>query len=99
MINKIIEWSKTNRLKIFGIVLISAILTLMYVDNTIKINALLSKIRLQEIEINEIKAKNEILSSKIIELESAERITKIAEEKLGLSKPNKMPIIIEESEK
>jgi len=99
MINKIIEWSKTNRLKIFGIVLISAILTLMYVDNTIKINALLSKIRLQEIEINEIKARNEILSSKIIELESAERITKIAEEKLGLSKPNKMPIIIEESGK
>ena len=96
---KIIEWAKTNRFKILGIILISAILTLIYVDNSIKINALLTKIQIQEVEINEIKAKNEILSSKIIELESAERITKIAEEKLGLSKPTKMPIIIEKSER
>ena len=58
----------------------------------------MDKIQKQETEIRNIKAKNEILSSEIIELESAERISKIAEEKLGLSKPTKIPIVIEETE-
>jgi cell division protein FtsL len=98
MTTQIIEWIKINRFKVFGIVAISAILLISYVDNTVKINTLLNEIQQKETEIRNIKAKNEILNSEIIELESAERITKIAEEKLGLSKPIKIPIIIEETE-
>ncbi|MCL2313232.1 MAG: septum formation initiator family protein [Firmicutes bacterium] len=96
--NTIIEWIKSNRFKVFLILTVSAVITLVYVDNTIKINALLTKIQTQESHIADIKAYNKILKSKIIELESAERITKIAEEKLGLTKPNKIPVVIKVSE-
>ena len=95
MNDMIIEKIKANRFKVIAILAISAILTLLYVDNTIKINNLLREIQVLNTGINEEKARNEILKSKIIELESAERITKIAEEKLQLTKPSKMPIIIE----
>ena len=89
------KWVKSNRLKIVLTLVISVVITLVYVDNTIKINALLTKIQAQEATISDVKAYNEILKSRIIELESAERITSIAEKQLGLSKPNKVPIIIE----
>ena len=93
----IVKWIKTNRLKVFSILAISAVITFGYVDNTIKINALLLKIKKQESTITDIRAYNEVLKSRIIELESAERITSIAEKKLGLRKPDKLPIIIEAS--
>ena len=98
VMNAIVKWIKSNRLKIFLILTISAVVMLVYVDNTIKINALLAKIQNQESRIADIKAYNEVLKSRIIELESAERITKIAEEKLGLTKPNKVPVIIQATE-
>jgi len=98
MMNKIVEWIKSNRLKVFLILTICAVITFVYVDNTIKINELLTKIQNQKSQIADIEANNKILKSKIIELESAERITKIAEEKLGLAKPNKLPTVIEISE-
>ena len=89
------KWVKSNRLRIILILLITVVITLIYVDNTIKINALLSKIQAQESTISDVKAYNEILKSRIIELESAERITSIAEKQLGLTKPNKVPTVIE----
>lgn len=97
MLEKIVEWVKTNRLKVFVFVFLSAIVVLMYVHNTIQINDLLENITRKDKEIQELNTRNEILKSKIIELQSAERITKIGEEKLGLKKPDKVPIIIEET--
>ena len=73
----------------------AAIVTLLYVDNTIKINALLAKIQKQENQIYEIRTNNQLLASKIIELEAAERISSIAEQKLGMKKPDKVPILID----
>ncbi|MPM66757.1 Cell division protein FtsL [bioreactor metagenome] len=95
MIERSIEWIKSNRFKVLGILAITALIMFLYVDNTIRINVLLAKIQTQEVTIRDIKAYNELLKSQIIELESAERITKIAEEKLGLTKPNKVPNVIE----
>ncbi len=97
MLEKIIEWIKTNRLKLFFMVALSAVLVLLYVDNTVKINTLLNDIAKTEKKIQEIKTENEILKSKIISLQSAERITTICKEKFGLHKPSKVPIIIEET--
>ncbi len=97
MLENIIEWIKTNRLKVFFMVIVFAIFLLLYVDNTIRINELLENINKTEKEIQAIKTNNEILKSRIIELQSAERITKIAEEKLNLKKPSKVPIVIEKT--
>lgn len=94
MLENIIEWIKINRLKVFLSVVLIAIFMLLYVDNAIKINELLENITRTEKKIQAMKTHNEILRSRIIELQSTERITKIAEEKLNLKKPSKVPIII-----
>jgi cell division protein FtsL len=99
MKDSIISWVKSNRIKIFFILIVVSIIMLLYVDNTIKINSLLREIQIKENMISDVKAKNEILKSKIIELESADRITKIAEEKLNLAKPNKVPQVINDNKK
>ncbi len=100
MMNKIIEWIKINRIKVFILVVFSAVLTLLYVDNTIKINELLKKNQEHKTEILQIKNNQEILKARIVQLKSVERITKIAEEKLGMTKPKKIPVVIEiEAEK
>jgi len=82
---------KTNRWKAFAIVVISAALTTTYIDNVFKVNYLLSEIQSIEKQYNEVRASNQVLITKIIDLEGAERITKIAEEKLGMIKPTKVP--------
>lgn len=68
---------------------------MLQVDNTIKINALLTKIQQQNNQIREIKTNNQLLESKTVQLESAERITRIAKEQLGMTEPNGMPVVIE----
>lgn len=87
LINKI----KTNRWKAFGIVVLSAVLTVFYIDNVFRVNNLLIEIQNLQKQLEEIKTSNQVINTKIIELESAERVTKIAEEKLGMTKPTKVP--------
>lgn len=97
MFEKIIEFIKIHRFKVILLVIVSSILTLLYVDNTIKINALLEEISKNEKRNQEIKTENEILKSDIIKLQSAERIIHISEEKFGLKKTTKAPKIIEDT--
>ncbi|HOK13844.1 MAG TPA: FtsL-like putative cell division protein [Candidatus Kapabacteria bacterium] len=87
LINKI----KSNRWKAFGLVVLAAILIITYIDNVFKVNSLLSEIQQLEKQYDEVRTSNQVLITKIIELESASRITKIAEEKLGMNKPTKVP--------
>ncbi len=87
LINKI----KSNRWKTFGIVVLAAIITITYIDNVFRVNSLLSEIQNLEKQYDEIRTSNQVLITKIIELESVSRITTIAEEKLGMIKPTKVP--------
>lgn len=87
LINKI----KSNRWKTFGLVVLLAIITITYIDNVFKVNSLLSEIQNLEKQYDEIRTSNQVLITKIIELESVSRITTIAEEKLGMIKPTKVP--------
>ncbi len=87
LINKI----KSNRWKTFGLVVLAAILTITYIDNVFKVNSLLSEIQNLEKQYDEVRTSNQVLITKIIELESVSRITKIAEENLGMMKPSKVP--------
>lgn len=87
LINKI----KSNRWKTFGLVVLSAIITITYIDNVFKVNSLLSEIQNLEKQYDEIRTSNQVLITKIIELESVSRITTIAEDKLGMIKPTKVP--------
>jgi cell division protein FtsL len=95
MLHKLKNWLTTNRFRAFAIIAIVAVVLLFYVNNTIKINSLLTQIQKQENTLKELKTNNELLKAQIIELESAERIIPIAEQKLGLTKPTTLPEIIE----
>lgn len=82
---------KTNRWSAFGLVVLAAALTIAYIDNVLRVNSLLSDIQELEKQYEEVRTSNEMLNAKLIELQSAERITKIAYEQLGLIKPTKAP--------
>lgn len=88
------NWVKINRWKAFGLLVLAAASTIVYVSNVMAVNSLLEDNRKLEKQITEIKNLNEILNSRIIELESAERITEIAEKQLGMKKPDAAPTII-----
>jgi len=85
---------KQNRWSVFGLVVLSAIITTAYIDNVFRVNNLLTDIGRLEKEFEELRTSNEMLNSNVIRLQSAERITRIAEEKLMMKKPTKAPIII-----
>ncbi|MDR0927480.1 MAG: septum formation initiator family protein [Ignavibacteria bacterium] len=95
MIDKIKEWINQNRILCFALLFVGASILLLFVDNSIKINALLTEIQQEKSILNDYKANNELLNSKIIELESADRIYTIARGKLGLVMPTKVPIVID----
>lgn len=89
---------KTNRWAAFGLLALAALFTIAYIDNVIKVNKLMVEVQQLEHQNEEIRTSNELLNAKLIELQSAERITKIAEEKLGMIKPSKAPIKLEHRE-
>lgn len=83
-----------NRWIVLSLVAVTSLLITAYIDNVLKVNNLLSEVRALESRLSEVRASNELLNSKLISLQSAERITKIAEEKLGMKKPDKAPTVI-----
>ncbi len=82
---------KSNRWSAFGIVVLAAALTIAYIENVFHVNSLLLDVQDLEKQVEEVRSSNELLNSKLIELQSAGRITKIASERLGLIKPTKAP--------
>jgi len=74
---------------------IPAVITLLYVDNTVKINKLLREVSKNNNQIIEIKSNNQLLINQINLLQAPDRIVSVAEKKLGLVKPNKVVKVIE----
>ncbi len=85
---------KQNRWSVFGLVVLSAVLTTAYIDNVFRVNSLLTDVGRLEKQLENLRTSNELLNSSVRRLQSAERITKIAEEKLNMKKPTKAPIVI-----
>ena len=75
-------------------IIISSILTIFYIDNVFKINNLTREIHKINKESQKIRDENTLLRMEINKLTSLERISRIAEEKLGLIRSEKTPIII-----
>lgn len=74
-----------NRWGIFGLLALAALIVIVYVNNTLAINRLVAEIDQLKKERDRSVHMNEKLRSEIIRLQSAERITTIAREKLGMS--------------
>ncbi|MFA6571431.1 MAG: septum formation initiator family protein [Bacteroidota bacterium] len=86
--------SRLNRWKIFGIVIITAFATIIYVSNVLAVDKLLEELqslkKQKELKVNI----NEVLKSKVNQLQSAERIIPLACDKLGMIKPVQAPEVL-----
>ncbi|MDQ1265167.1 MAG: hypothetical protein QG635_317 [Bacteroidota bacterium] len=83
-----------TRWGVFGFVFATAVLMTLYVYNVIEVNDLMLQNRRLEAKSKSLNQSNELLQTKVIELQSADRICTIAKERLGMVSPEKAPRVI-----
>ncbi|MFM8771442.1 MAG: FtsL-like putative cell division protein [Candidatus Kapaibacterium sp.] len=84
-----------NRWSFFALLIVSALFTFLYVSNVIGVRKLLDQKELLNKRIDSIRTYNETLKTETYRLQSAQRITRIAQEKLGLIPPKQAPTVID----
>jgi cell division protein FtsL len=85
------EPKKIKRLTIFFFVVISSIITVIYVSNVISIDALLKTNQDMKRLYEALKNENDLSRLKLNTLQAADRITQIASAKLGMIKQETSP--------
>ncbi|MBM2816942.1 MAG: hypothetical protein HW421_3704 [Ignavibacteria bacterium] len=85
---------RLNRWSIFGLIALSSLIMVFYVNNVLEVNKLLKDCRVLENNLKNLKSNNLELNSKLIKLQSPERICQIAQSKLGLQRNEEIPEII-----
>ncbi len=88
--------SLLNRWSIFALVFVSAMSTVLYVSNVIGVKKLLVESDVLQRRIDSLRTVNESLRTESYRLQSADRITRIAQEQLGLIPPPQAPTVLEE---
>lgn len=83
-----------NRWSIFLLLIVSAAATVLYVSNVVLVNRMLGDREIMHKQVDSLKAVNQSLLTEINKLESSERITRIAAERLGMTPPSRPPIIV-----
>lgn len=90
----LLSWILFRRWILFIVLISISFFLILLVSNVRTINAMLVENRKLELSIIELKDRNARLYSRIVELESAERVIPIAETMLGMYLPEETPIII-----
>jgi cell division protein FtsL len=85
---------KKIRFRLLLYIVVISLLVILYVGNTVKVKSLLKKETKLEKKLDNIKNSNRLLQTEINRLESPERITEIAVNKLGMVKPDVPPKVI-----
>lgn len=80
-----------NRWTMFGIIAALALITILSVTSVIQVNAILKYNTDLHKAYKDLKQNNELYKRQINQLESPERITNIAKEKLGMQVANAAP--------
>ncbi|HRK60548.1 MAG TPA: septum formation initiator family protein, partial [Candidatus Kapabacteria bacterium] len=83
-----------NRWSVFGLLGMSAIFMVLYVSNVISVNTLLRRIPKLEEKHDSLLYQSRRLEESIARLQSAERITIIAKEKLGMVPNQNAPQVL-----
>ena len=83
-----------NRWTVFGVISAFALITIISVTNVIQVNSLLKENEELHKQYKSLKQSNELLNRQINYLESPERITTIAKEKLGMQVATQAPIFV-----
>lgn len=87
-----------NRWSVFLLIIVSAGGSVLYVSNVVKVQELLKDVQRLERSRDSLVSANEALRSQMTRLQSAERIHRLAQEKLGMIEPTSAPITIERKE-
>lgn len=85
-----------SRWSLFGMVFLGALITVLYVDNVMRVDGFLEEVQKFKKTKLFLQNENEMLRTRLNELQSPERITKIAEENLGMIKMESPPEIFPE---
>jgi len=85
-----------NRWSLFALFFISAIATVLYVSNVIAVNAISTDVDALTRQRDSLQILNQSLRTESYKLQSAERVTRIATERLGMIPPDEAPVVIEE---
>lgn len=87
--------SLLNRWSVFALLIVSAAFTFLYVSNVIGVRKLLEQKEILSKRIDSLKSVNETLKTETYRLQSAQRITRIAQDHLGLIPPKQAPTEID----
>ena len=83
-----------NRWSLFAILFAAALLMVVYISNVMAINELLAKNNKLKKDLILIRNNNELLRTEINKLQKADRITAIAQEKLGMIRAEEAPEVL-----
>ncbi|MFM7773211.1 MAG: FtsB family cell division protein [Candidatus Kapaibacterium sp.] len=79
----------------FVLIVLVAGITLFSVYNVVKVNELLGEVRTMEYSRDSLVSVNNALVNDVVRLESSERITRVARERLDLVQPTNAPLVVE----
>jgi cell division protein FtsB len=80
-------------------VLVSSIITIVYVNNVVTVNKLLKDNQDKRKELETIRNENAFLKTTLNQLQSPERITQLAQSEFGMTKVETAPLFINDDEK
>ena len=81
--------------QLFILLILLAGVTLLYVNNVVRVNQLLSDIKTLEYSRDSLVSSTNLLRNEVFSLESSDRITRIAREHIGLTQPASAPVVLQ----
>ncbi|MEY3690191.1 MAG: FtsB family cell division protein [Candidatus Kapaibacteriota bacterium] len=83
-----------NRMTLLFVLFVAAGGTAIYINNVMRINKMLNEIRSLEKKRDSLVSMNQHLKSKVLDMQSASRITELAKQRLGMIPNPKAPTSI-----
>jgi len=83
-----------NRMTLLFVLFVAAGGTAIYINNVMRINKMLNEIRALEKQRDSLVSMNQHLKSKVLDMQSASRITDLAKQRLGMIPNPKAPTSI-----
>ena len=89
---------RLTRWKMLAFILVASAITIFYIYNVMQIDSMLLEIRAFEKSYQNLRITKEMVNADMLKMESADRIIPLAETKLGLELPSKLPLILNDKD-
>lgn len=84
-----------NRWSILALMVVAMVLVVLFISNSLAVKQRVIELNKMKAELQELRRGNELLKTKIIQLQSPGRITEIAKDKLGMTQSASAPLPVE----